>query len=109
MGSAWQNDSGGFELTLDKSITKNLSSSMYHLFLVGFSDQISLISEYRVDLATDEENALRSDYESTNVDPPIESSSGCGRNAPNDLGIMVGGLALFTLATIPKKGRKDDE
>lgn len=107
IGSAMQNNSGGFELTIDKSITENLSSSMYHLHLVGFSDQISLLSEYRVDLPTDEESALRSNYESTNVDLPPESPSGCGKNASNDLGVMIGGLALFKLATIRKKGQQD--
>ena len=101
---------GAFTVRLDRSVGDRLQPGLYQLFLAGYSDEVSTITERRIDLEAS--TAAPSPVEQPTAAPqpttPPEqqvsdtgetekSGGGCGRAGATELAVPLAGLALVGL------------
>ncbi len=106
-GLAEQVTSGGFTVPLGSEVTSRLQPGLYQLFLAGYSDALSTMTERRVDLEATIEapqptapTAQQPTATAVQEPSPVqgeEGGGGCGRGSHTDAGFALGGLALLGL------------
>lgn len=101
-GNANKLSSTQFEITIDQSFTRDLFSGFYHLNIIGFSDRISSLSEYRVDLVPDNGKTIQLNYNPDLTEEPSGPTSGCGRSPSGTLPLILAGLGLFSVSNLWK-------
>ncbi len=100
--------SGGFRIKLDQSVGDQLQPGLYQLFLGGFSDAVSTMTQRRVDLEATIDGPIAVVVATAvpQVQPTSapqqeedhdEDGGGCGRGSNIELAYPLAGLALLGL------------